>query len=178
MRLKALVTSVGIPLPARIEDFQVKGVTADSRMVKDGFIFVAIKGPNFDGHDFIKQAVLKGAKMVIAAKNINQPDNQLTYLRVKDTARVLADLSAAFWGNPASSMSLTGITGTNGKTTVSYLIETLLKHAGHRPAVIGTINYRFKENLALSQYLQRLILLVQIDGQILAVQSTHTFPCR
>lgn len=146
MRLKKLIESAGYPPNDKFCDFEVKGVTSDSRKVSEGFIFVAVKGTAFDGHNFIREAVQRGAKAVVFQDTgYRLPQTQkISYIKTDDTRKSLADLSAAFWGHPSSSMKLVGITGTNGKTTVSYLIESILKYAGCEPAVIGTINYRFK----------------------------------
>mgnify|MGYP000722272710 CR=1 FL=1 len=146
MKLKELIESTGYAWHNKFCDFEVKGVTSDSRKISDGFIFVAIKGTAFDGHNFIQEAVQKGARAIIGSVDSSQltAHRNIPYIRVDDSRKSLADLSAAFWGHPSSSLKLVGITGTNGKTTVSYLIESILRCAGCNPAVIGTINYRFK----------------------------------
>jgi len=149
MRLKGLIKSAGLSLPEAILDFEVKGITSDSKKVLPGFIFVAIKGTNFDGSSFIPEAIREGARAVIfqdAAYQLPQTRG-VSYIRADNTRKALADLSAAFWGRPSSLMKLVGITGTNGKTTVSYLIEAILKCTQYTPAVIGTINYRFKDKI-------------------------------
>jgi len=105
-----------------------------------GGLFVAIAGQAADGHDFIQMAIAAGAAAVVAEKPIS---GTVPVLPVGNTRAALAALAAAFYGWPSKSMILVGITGTNGKTTVSYLIEEILKAAGHLTGVIGTINYRF-----------------------------------
>ncbi|MFC1592452.1 UDP-N-acetylmuramoyl-L-alanyl-D-glutamate--2,6-diaminopimelate ligase [Candidatus Omnitrophota bacterium] len=147
MRLNELFKSVAFSLSQQITDFQVKGITSDSRKVSDGFIFVAVKGANFDGHDFIKQAISGGAKLIIAEKQITDPSIKGKCYRVEDTRKALTNLVSVFSGNPSRLMKVVGITGTNGKTTVSYLIEAILKYTRSSPAVIGTINYRFKNQV-------------------------------
>ena len=113
----------------------------DSRKIKKNGLFVAIKGEHFDGHKFIEQAKKNGARAVIVEKEIRDP--HLTVIRVNNTRHILAHLSKNFFGDPSQKVSLIGVTGTNGKTTTTYLLESILKVARFRPAVLGTINYRF-----------------------------------
>ncbi|MCX5702420.1 MAG: UDP-N-acetylmuramoyl-L-alanyl-D-glutamate--2,6-diaminopimelate ligase [Candidatus Omnitrophica bacterium] len=115
-----------------------------------------MKGNKVDGHKFIQEAIDRGAKAVIyqtprhpaclAGRKDTKTQEKVNFIRVEDTRKTLAKLSAEFYCNPSKKMNVVGITGTNGKTTVSYLIEALLKEAkkGFAPAVIGTVNYRFK----------------------------------
>jgi UDP-N-acetylmuramyl-tripeptide synthetase len=109
--------------------------------VKSGGLFVAISGLQADGHDYINLAIQKGALAVVVQKPIVKDD--ATIIRVTDTRRALAQLAARFYGNPSEKTVVIGITGTNGKTTTTYLIESILAQAGRRVGVIGTINYRF-----------------------------------
>ncbi|GIW26432.1 UDP-N-acetylmuramoyl-L-alanyl-D-glutamate--2,6-diaminopimelate ligase [Meiothermus sp.] len=111
---------------------EVAGITHDSRLVQPGFVFVAIPGvplPSrkpFDGHDYIPQALAKGAVAVVGMLELNL---SVPYLRVPDTRAALADLSAAFWGYPAQKLKLVGVTGSKGKTTVAVLLHHLLQSA-------------------------------------------------
>ncbi|MGD9014863.1 MAG: UDP-N-acetylmuramoyl-L-alanyl-D-glutamate--2,6-diaminopimelate ligase [Candidatus Omnitrophota bacterium] len=145
MQLACLIKSLGLCLSADTPNLKVKGITSDSRRVKADFIFVAVKGEDVDGHAFIAEAIYKGAKVIIS-----QVDNQrlktnkkIIFIKVADTRLALAKLVAQFYGQPSRGLKVIGITGTNGKTTVSYLIEAILRSAHFNPAVIGTINYRF-----------------------------------
>lgn len=151
MKIKELIKLSGIikkDIP--LKNFEVKGVTCDSRCVKNSFIFVAIHGSRQDGHKFIKEAIRRGAGAVIVElgmkKAINLRQN-LPVIELNDTRKALAKLAVKFYRDPSSKIKVVGITGTNGKTTVSYLIEAILKKANFLPAVIGTINYRFKNKL-------------------------------
>jgi UDP-N-acetylmuramyl-tripeptide synthetase len=118
-------------------------------------MFVAIKGQTADGHDFMHQALQKGAVAVATQEEPPQPylnqclaqagKTQPIIIRVSDTRKAMADLSARFYGDPSGNMTLIGITGTNGKTTVAYLIESILLRAGYKTGVIGTINYRYAD---------------------------------
>jgi len=118
----------------------ISGVTQDSRRVEKGFLFVAIPGEKQDGHDFVADAVKKGASAVVAVRRTGAEVPQLI---VKDSRSALADLAAKFYGEPSLKMRVAGVTGTNGKTSITYLLESILNEAGRKPAVLGTVNYRY-----------------------------------
>jgi UDP-N-acetylmuramyl-tripeptide synthetase len=122
-------------------DVEVAAVQDDSRRVAPGTLFVAIEGLTVDGHDFAAGAEERGAVAVVGSrvlKGLGVP-----VVVVEDPARVLALCAARLAGDPASAMTLMGITGTNGKTTTTYLMEAILAEAAHRPGVIGTVAYRY-----------------------------------
>jgi len=126
-------------------DIEVKGLTTDSRKVKDGYIFIALKGSTEDGHRYLAGAVRKGARALVV-QDAETGLTGATVVRVPDTRRALFDLADRFYDYPARHMDLIGITGTNGKTTTSYFLESVLREAGKEVGVIGTINYRFEGN--------------------------------
>ena len=121
----------------------IKKITSDSRRVKKGDIFVAVRGYNIDGHLFIGEAIRKGAKTIVAEKKFDAPDS-IEKIFVKDTRKAIPVMADNFYGHPSKNMRVVGVTGTNGKTTITYLIENILKIAAHNSGVIGTINYRIK----------------------------------
>ncbi len=126
-------------------DADISSVTSDSRKVKQGSLFVAFSGPKTDGAKFISQAIAQGAKVIVVEETLNLsiiPDG-VVFLKVNDPQKFLAGLLKNFYRDPASLVALIGITGTNGKTTISYLLESLFKRAGKICGVIGTINHRF-----------------------------------
>lgn len=130
----------------KIVDLEIKGVTSNSKEVKKGFLFVAIKGSCQDGNYFIKEAIARGASMVVVEKEamrIKHPA-KVVFLVVNDCRKFFAQITHSFYGAPSDKIKVVGITGTNGKTTVSYLIEAIAKESGRHCGVIGTINYRFK----------------------------------
>lgn len=155
MRIRQLIESLDIRGNQiySLEDFKVNGISCNSKQVLNNSIFVAIKGTSTDGHKFIKEAIGKGAKVVVIQSSQYRiaSSKKTIFIEVKDTRKALAKLAAKFYDSPSSKIKVIGITGTNGKTTVSYLIEALLKEAGFAPAVIGTVNYRFKNRLIPSK---------------------------
>ena len=149
MRLAQLIKVLDSDCLDSLEDFEVSGISCNSKKVQKDFIFVAIKGTDADGHSFIKEAIEKGAKAVIVQSpefRVQSPD-KVPFIVVKNSRQALAKLAAEFYGNPSRKIKVVGITGTNGKTTVSYLIEAILKESGSVPAVVGTVNYRFKDKV-------------------------------
>jgi UDP-N-acetylmuramoyl-L-alanyl-D-glutamate--2,6-diaminopimelate ligase len=121
----------------------VSGLFYDSRQVRSGGVFFALRGASVDGHRFIGKALEREAGAIVMETPRSLPEG-VTGLVVPDTRRAMALAAAAFFGDPTKDMLVVGITGTNGKTTVSYLLESLLRAAGHRPAVLGTVDYRFE----------------------------------
>ena len=124
-------------------DLQITSVHYRSQDVQPGGLFVAIAGHSVDGHDFIEDAVNRGAAAIVSQKQINSATPNV---RVTDTRQALADIAAHFYDNPSAHLTVIGITGTNGKTTTAYLVESILQQAGLAVGVIGTINYRFAGN--------------------------------
>ena len=115
----------------------------DSRRVMEGDVFFALPGEKTDGQKFIADAVASGARAVVAETELELPDG-VTGIVVTSARLALAHAAAARFGHPTRDLPVIGVTGTNGKTTVTYLLEAILRTAGYRPAVLGTVNYRFE----------------------------------
>ncbi len=120
-----------------------KGITNNSKEVREGYIFFAIKGSSTDGNIFIDEAFKKGAFLTVTDQPIRHP----RVTRVKNARKAFAVASNLFYGFPSEGLNVVGVTGTNGKTTVTYIIEGILKEAGFPTGAIGTINYRIKEDI-------------------------------
>jgi UDP-N-acetylmuramoyl-L-alanyl-D-glutamate--2,6-diaminopimelate ligase len=127
------------------KDIEIKGLTNDSRAVQKGYLFVAIRGHNQDGHRYLAHAAEGGAHALVVEQAGNEI-RDVTVIKVPDTRAALSELAARFYGYPARGIRLVGITGTNGKTTTSYLLEAIWREAGIRVGLIGTISYRFNGN--------------------------------
>jgi len=141
MRLGRLIKGLNIHDFSGDPELEIKGLAYDSRSVRPGYLFVALKGQTLDGHDFLNDAILNGA-VALVADEFQGFDGEIATVRVRDARETLSALSVKFYDEPYKGINLTGITGTNGKTTTSYLLESILLAAGKRPGVIGTINYR------------------------------------
>ena len=121
----------------------VTAVVLDSRQVTAGSIFVAVPGDKIDGRTFIPEAMRRGCAAIVVEDMTGLEDPSLPLVLVADSQKAVGDLAAVWYGNPGKRLQLIGITGTNGKTTTSWLIEGMLLAAGCRPGVIGTVNYRY-----------------------------------
>jgi len=116
---------------------EIEGISFNSKEVKRGDIFVAVKGLHTDGHNYIGDAVARGAVAVISERDFQGP-----IVVVKDSRDALAYISNNFYGRPSEKMTLIGVTGTNGKTTTAFLIKEIIESSGRRTGLIGTISYR------------------------------------
>ncbi|OQY66717.1 MAG: UDP-N-acetylmuramoyl-L-alanyl-D-glutamate--2,6-diaminopimelate ligase [Polyangiaceae bacterium UTPRO1] len=144
MTLAELLAGVdGVELELRGDGrVPIARLSADSRDVRPGDFFVALPGTRTDGGRFVDEACRGGAVAVAAVAATNVPAG-IPLVVVAEPARFLARAAACFHGDPGSALTMVGVTGTNGKTTVTYLLEAIWRAAGARPGVMGTINYRF-----------------------------------
>ena len=122
---------------------EVNSITDDSRKVKKGGLFTAVRGRDTDGHKFIGRAVENGAGLIVAQRSFSAPKG-VKKIIVEDAAAALRVMADNFYRRPSTHLNITGVTGTNGKTTITYIIENILKKAGRQCGVIGTVNYRLK----------------------------------
>ena len=120
-------------------DKDIIDITADSRMVKEGSLFICLSGYHVDGHKYVSEAVEKGAVAIIAEKKISVPEG-VTVVYVKSTRTVMEKIAPLFFDYPSKSMRMIAVTGTNGKTTTTHIISHILKKAGYKTGVIGTIH--------------------------------------
>lgn len=130
-------------------DAEIRALEYDSREVKHGSLFIAVKGYASDGHDYVQKAVDAGAAAVIVDKSRAAEFSSLSIpvIAAEDSRFALSYVAASFYGHASRKMKVIGITGTNGKTSTTYMIESILKSSGHTPGVIGTVNYRWKDKI-------------------------------
>ncbi len=146
MRLLELVNNVDI-IRNDVGDIDVTEIVYDSRKVTPGCVFVAISGVGTDAHKFVQDALSKGAKCAVVEKD-GYPNSVL----VKDTRKALAIMCGNFYGNPSKSFKLIGVTGTNGKTTSTYLIKHILEACGYKVGLIGTIQNMVGDRVMETSY--------------------------
>ncbi len=129
---------------------EIKDITCDSKVVRQAHLFVAIKGSRFNGADFINEAIDRGAQAIVLEYKGNKTfgfTRGSTFLYVNDARQALSEIAMAFYGDVSNKMRLIGVTGTNGKTTITYLLESLFNVRSEETGIIGTINYRFGKRL-------------------------------
>ncbi len=131
----------GAEVLAQSGDAEIKGIAYDSRQVKPGFLFVAMRGESSDGNQFIDRAVSAGAVAVVTDSAKEQPRLGIAWAQVLHGRRSLGRLSANFYKRPAERLAITGVTGTNGKSTTTFLLESILSAAGRKSVLVGTIEY-------------------------------------
>src|SRR5438067_12550102 len=145
MQLKTLVAAIPIRHVIGTLDRTVESIAYDSRRVQRNGLFVALRGEKADGHEFIGAAIEKGASVIVTEREEQHP--RVTCLLVENTRNALADLSANFYGHPARKLRLAAVTGTNGKTTTTFLIKHICEKAGLRCGLIGTVRYEIGERI-------------------------------
>ena len=137
--LKDILYGVGLTAVNGSTDIKVNSINFDSRKVGNDDVFVAIKGTVTDGHEYIDKAISSGAKAVVCQELPDKMADEITFVEVRDSNEALAIMASNFYGNPSKNLKLVGVTGTNGKTTISSLLHQLFKKAGYKVGLISTI---------------------------------------
>jgi len=149
VNLETLLKSI---CPLRVEGpvtAEVSGVVYDSRKVEPGHVFAALPGTNQDGTRFVAEALARGARAVLCERSRDELEGlpppeareKITCIQVRDARQSVAQMAAAYYGHPAQKLCVVGVTGTNGKTTVTYMIQSILKAVGEPTGLVGTIHY-------------------------------------
>jgi UDP-N-acetylmuramoyl-L-alanyl-D-glutamate--2,6-diaminopimelate ligase len=143
MKLSELINIAGLgKIPRGGNDAEITGVQSDSRLVKPGSLFVAVKGTAVDGHDYTGKAIEQGAVAVVGEHAADTDGRNVTFITVPDSADALGRIASAWYGEPSRQMILTGVTGTNGKTTVATLLYNLFRRLGYKAGLLSTVcNY-------------------------------------
>lgn len=175
------------------EGVTVTEVVYDSRKITKGCMFICIEGANFDGHTFVKEAVEKGASVLIISKVVKIPqDSNICVIKVENTRYAMAFIAAKYFGNPADKLKVIGITGTKGKTTTTYLVKSILENAGHKVGLVGTIetiigdthihaNNTTPESFVLQEYFAKMVdtgcdtVVMEVSSQGLMLHRTQGF---
>lgn len=139
MKLKDILTNCNLLEIVGEKDVDVIDITFDSRKVSQGTLFFAVKGTQVDGHDYIDGAIEKGASVIVCEKLPRKKAENVTYVKVDNSAYVLGVGASNFFGNPSEKLKLVGVTGTNGKTTIATLLYRLFTEAGYSCGLLSTI---------------------------------------
>ena len=138
MILRDAVKNLNYKLLYGNPDVEISDVTYDSRKVKPGSLFVCIDGTVNDGHKYIQNAINSGAAAILVQKDVENMQGA-TFLKTENTRYALASISDIFFKSPSKKMNITGVTGTKGKTTVTYMLKNIYKRAGIETGLVGTI---------------------------------------
>ncbi|MEN8135973.1 MAG: UDP-N-acetylmuramoyl-L-alanyl-D-glutamate--2,6-diaminopimelate ligase [Thermodesulfobacteriota bacterium] len=191
--LQELISGTDIEVAPADLNLQINGIEADSRKCGPGKLFVAVKGDTFDGHDFLEKSVDLGCVAVVVEQKLSAAtfhELGVVVLVATDSRQALADLVANFYDHPDRQLKMIGITGTNGKTTTSYLLESIILAGGGEPGVIGTVSYRFRgreegapfttpEPLALYRMMREMVnsgvdhLIMEVSSHALIQKRLH-----
>jgi len=147
MKLSLLIDGCSISGITGNPDVEIKALCDDSKNVSSGSLFIALSGGRYDGHDFVDDAIKNGAIAIVVedpfvASRLSG-SSAITVVLVEDSRKVLGHIASLYYGAPSGKLKLTGITGTNGKTTTAYMLESVMSAAGRKSGVIGTIEYRY-----------------------------------
>ena len=146
MKLSALLQDIKWTLLYG-EEKEINAIAYDSRKVQKGDLFVCITGFQTDGHKYAQKAIEAGAVAILCEKAIQSDNKDVTILQTKNTRHALAILSSNYYKHPCNSMNVIGVTGTNGKTTTTYLIKSVLDSIGHKVGIVGTIENRIGQKV-------------------------------
>lgn len=144
--ISSLSPEAGLVSVSGSQEGKCAGIAYDSREALEGWLFVALPGHRADGHDFVPDALARGASAVVVGRDPREVPGLseregVTVIAVRDPRRALADLAREFYDDPASKLTLVGVTGTNGKTTTTFLMRSIFKKAGYETGLVGTIQY-------------------------------------
>jgi UDP-N-acetylmuramoyl-L-alanyl-D-glutamate--2,6-diaminopimelate ligase len=146
MKLSQLIKGIDIMNLSADNAGEVSTLCYAADKCENGSMFVAVRGLAHDGHDFIADAVNRGARYIVHEKDIQIPSGVIA-IKVSNSRRALGVLAKNYFGNPSARLCLVGVTGTNGKTTTTYILESILAHAGFKCGVLGTVNYRYNNKI-------------------------------
>ncbi|MES2827754.1 MAG: UDP-N-acetylmuramoyl-L-alanyl-D-glutamate--2,6-diaminopimelate ligase [Bacteroidota bacterium] len=152
MQLQELLYGVSITNLSGTTDRFVSELTFDSRKVKSGSVFFAIRGTASDGHDFISSTIAAGAAVIICELMPVEAKQEVTYIEVQDTAVALGIMAANFYGNPSGKLELVGVTGTNGKTTIATLLFKLFMALGYKTGLISTVQNQINDEIIVATH--------------------------
>ena len=155
MKLTTLTINLNIIEIAGSTCKDIKGVNIDSRKIEQDHLFIAVRGTQADGHNYIDKAIESGATAIVCEEIPEKRNADITYIKVENSEQAVGSIATSFYGDPTSKMKLVGVTGTNGKTTIATVLYNTFRHMGYKVGLISTVvNY--------------------IDGK--AIPTEHTTP--
>lgn len=167
MKLKKVLENIRIIEMTGNPDIEIRGISSDSRKADEGFLFCAVRGENTDGHKYLDSAISNGAKALLVEEIPEEIKSNITYAVVENSMQSTPIAAANYYQNPSKEMRLIGITGTNGKTTTSYIMDSIWKEEGSRSGIIGTIEITYGDvNITASMTTPDSIELTRLLGNM------------
>lgn len=151
VQLDHILTNLTVDKTIGESKIKINNLVFDSRKVNSGDCFIAVRGTQSDGHDYIDKAVSSGAVAIVCETIPAEPKEKITYVQVTDTQQALGNMAATFYGNPSQSLKLVGITGTNGKTTTATLLYQLFMALGYKTGLLSTVANRIGQRVYSSK---------------------------
>lgn len=174
--LKDILYKAGMLEVVGTTNVAITSIVIDSRMVTKDCVFVAIRGSRTDGHSYISKAVAEGAAAVICEELPENPSDQVSYIRVKDSGAALGMIAANFYDNPSEKLKLIGVTGTNGKTTIVTLLFNMFRSLGYKAGMISTVkNQVNNETIPATHTTPDAVSLNELLAKMVSKGCTHCF---
>lgn len=176
MKLSVLIEAIKEKVIQGGLNIDIFGLDSDSRKIEKGHLFVAVKGTANDGHEYINKAIEQGATAVVCEYMPSQMEDSVTYIQVKNSADALGKLAAQWYGNPSDRLTLVGVTGTNGKTTIATLLYDLFRKLGYKTGLLSTVcNYVDDKAVPATHTTPDPISLNMLLAEMVDAGCTHAF---
>lgn len=174
--LKDILFGVSLRSISGNREAKITGITFDSRKVEEGFLFVAIKGLSVDGHEYIEQAIKKGAAAVVSQNLVEIENEGVTQVQTDNSAEALSIMASNFYGRPSEKLKLIGITGTNGKTTCATLLYELFINLGYSVGLLSTVENKINDKILEASFTTPdAVELNMLLAEMVASGCTHCF---
>lgn len=175
-QLKDILYKVSLLSVSGTTDIPVQSICFDSRLVKSGDVFVAVKGTLSDGHDFISKAIAQGAVAIVGEQQPENWSSEIPFIQVSNSAKALGIMAANFYGNPSAKLHLVAITGTNGKTTTATLLFQLFRSMGYATGLLSTVHNQINEEVIPATHTTPdALALNQLLAEMVKKGVTHCF---
>ena len=159
MILEQLLKAIKVDDLVGSDQIEIAGLNIDSRKIEKGHLFIAVRGTQTDGHQFIGKAIENGAAAVVCEDIPEEKPQQVTFIKVESTESCAGKLAHAFYGEPSKKLKLVGVTGTNGKTTIATLLYNMFRKMGHKCGLLSTVcNYIDGREIAAKLIFKKLII--------------------
>lgn len=176
MKLEELLKKIPVTQIVGSQEINITGVDIDSRKVKNGHLFMAMKGTQTDGHAFIPAAISNGALAILCEELPDDKSDAVTYIQVTDSESAVGKIATAFYGHPTEKIKLVGVTGTNGKTTIATLLYEMFRKFGYKAGLISTVcNYINDEAVPTDHTTPDPITLNQLLGRMVDEGCQYAF---